>query len=154
MDDVDRMNTTQQYDQAAGLAAVPVESEFTQAALNTAEAMTGAGINPNSGLFKAELEKVDRKKAEAKADNINQVQVGQQNRYVQGLQNIVKMGQGAEASAVQGMGALADMSGQRAYENARSNVMNRNANRQVAGQVIGAGTRYGLGAYEDSKGEG
>ena len=144
MDDVERMNTTQQYNQVAGLSAVPVESEFTNAVVDTSQAMVGGGINPNSGLFKAELDKLDRRKAEVKADSMSQAQLGQQNRYEGGLSNIVRMGQGQATEAIQGFGDMASMSGQKAYNDARNAMQNRNNNAQIGGQVIGAGVRYGL----------
>jgi hypothetical protein len=148
MDDVDRMNTSQQYDQVAGLAAVPVESEFTNAVMQTSDAMVGAGLNPNSGIFKAELDKLDRRKAQVKADSMSQAQLGQQNRYLGGIQNIVRMGQGQATEAVQGFGDMASMSGQKAYNDARNTLENRSNNAQIGGQVIGAGVRYGLRQYD------
>lgn len=152
MADVERMNTAQQYDQVAGLAAVPVESEFSNAVVDTSRAMIGGGINPNSGLFKGELDKLDRRKAEVKADSMNQAQLGQQNRYVGGIQNIVRMGQGQATEAIQGFGDVASMSGQKAYNDARNALSNRNDNAQIGGQVVGAGVRYGLRTVENNGG--
>lgn len=149
MDDVERMNTTQQYNQVAGLAAVPVESEFTNAVASTSQAMVGGGINPNSGMFKAELDKLDRRKSEVKADSMSQAQLGQQNRYVGGINNIVRMGQGQATEAIQGFGDMSSMSGQKAYNDARNAMQNRNDNAQIGGQVIGSGVRYGLRQYDD-----
>ena len=111
--------------------------------------MVGGGINPNSGLFKAELDKLDRRKAEVKADSMSQAQLGQQNRYEGGLSNIVRMGQGQATEAIQGFGDMASMSGQKAYNDARNAMQNRNNNAQIGGQVIGAGVRYGLRQYDN-----
>ena len=144
MDDVERMNTTQQYNQVAGLSAVPVESEFSNAVAETSSAMTRGGINPNSGVFKSQMGKLDRAKSSVKADSMSQAQLGQQNRYVGGINNIVRMGQGQATEAIQGFGDMASMSGQKAYNDARNTMQNRNGNAQIGGQVIGAGVRYGL----------
>ena len=151
MEDVDRMNTGQQYNQAAGLAAVPVESEFSTAVRDTSRAMVVGGLNPNSGAFKSNLSKLDRAKSTTKADNMNQAQVGQQNRYVGGISNIVRMGQGQETEAVQGYGDLASNSGRKANNDAGIALNNRRDNQQIAGAVVGAGTRYGL-RYIDNNG--
>jgi hypothetical protein len=110
--------------------------------------MVGAGLNPNSGIFKAELDKLDRRKAQVKADSMSQAQLGQQNRYLGGIQNIVRMGQGQATEAVQGFGDMASMSGQKAYNDARNTLENRSNNAQIGGQVIGAGVRYGLRQYD------
>lgn len=151
MEDVDRMNTGQQYNQVAGLAAVPVESQFSTAVRDTSRAMVGGGLNPNSGAFKSNLSKLDRAKSTTKADNMNQAQVGQQNRYVSGISNIVRMGQGQETEAVQGYGDLATNSARKAGNDANIALNNRRDNQQLAGAVVGAGTRYGLN-YIDNNG--
>lgn len=151
MEDVDRMNTGQQYNQVAGLAAIPVESQFSAAVRDTSSAMVSRGINPTSGAFKSNLSKLDRAKSTTKADNMNQAQVGQQNRYVGGISNIVRMGQGQETEAVQGYGDLATNSARKAGNDANNALNNRRDNQQIAGAVVGAGTRYGLN-YIDSNG--
>jgi hypothetical protein len=151
MEDVDRMNTGQQYNQVAGLAAVPVESQFSTAVRDTSRAMVSGGLNPNSGSFKSNLSKLDRAKSTTKADNMNQAQVGQQNRYVSGISNIVRMGQGQETEAVQGYGDLATNSARKAGNDANIALNNRRDNQQLAGAVVGAGTRYGLN-YIDNNG--
>lgn len=151
MEDVDRMNTGQQYSQVAGLAAIPVESQFSTAVRDTSRAMVSGGLNPNSGAFKSNLSKLDRAKSTTKADNMNQAQVGQQNRYVSGISNIVRMGQGQETEAVQGFSDLASMSSRKAYNDANNALNNRRDNQQLAGAVVGAGTRYGLN-YIDNDG--
>ncbi len=151
MEDVDRMNTGQQYNQVAGLAAVPVESQFSTAVRDTSRAMVSGGLNPTSGAFKSNLSKLDRAKSTTKADNMNQAQVGQQNRYVSGISNIVRMGQGQETEAVQGYGDLATNSARKAGNDANIALNNRRDNQQLAGAVVGAGTRYGLN-YIDNNG--
>lgn len=151
MEDVDRMNTGQQYNQVAGLAAVPVESQFSTAVRDTSRAMVNGGLNPTSGAFKSNLSKLDRAKSTTKADNMNQAQVGQQNRYVSGISNIVRMGQGQETEAVQGYGDLATNSARKASNDAGIALNNRRDNQQLAGAVVGAGTRYGLN-YIDNNG--
>jgi hypothetical protein len=151
MEDVDRMNTAQQYNQVAGLAAVPVESQFSTAVRDTSRAMVSGGLNPTSGAFKSNLSKLDRAKSTTKADNMNQAQVGQQNRYVSGISNIVRMGQGQETEAVQGYGDLATNSARKAGNDANIALNNRRDNQQLAGAVVGAGTRYGLN-YIDNNG--
>lgn len=152
MEDVDRMNTDSQYNQAATLSALPVESVFSGAAIDTASAMASSGINPNSGLFKAELDKIDRKKREVKTDNMNQAQVSQQNSYLGGLQNIVAMGQGQSTEATQGMMDIASLSSQKAYNAANIGLQNQNANREVLGAGVGAATRYGLQQFNTGGG--
>lgn len=151
MQDVERRNSDQAYEQASGLASVPVENQFTQAVMGTASSMSNQGLNPNSGMFKEELNKLDRKKQQVKSDIANQAQISQQDRYTGGLQGIVAMGQGQEAQATSGLGDIAGMANQRAQNDAQINASKRYDNQQVAGAVVGGGLRYGLKQYEDGK---
>jgi hypothetical protein len=112
--------------------------------MNNAKQMTSAGINPNSGLFKRELTKLDEKKKQAKSDMMNQAQVSQQNRYTGGLQNIVAMGQGQEAQTTSGLGDLASMANQRSRNDRSIDARERYGNQQAAGGLVGAGVRYGM----------
>jgi len=144
MRDVDNLNSQNSYQQVADVASVPVESEFTGAVMNTASQMTNAGINPNSGKFQEELNKIDRKKQQVKADYQNQAQIGQQDRYVSGVQNIVRMGQGQSTQAMQGLGDVASMANQRAQNDANINAQNRYGTQEVVGAAVGGATRYGL----------
>jgi hypothetical protein len=144
MRDVDRLNTENSYQQASDVASVPVESEFTGAVMNTATQMTSAGLNPNSGKFQEELNKIDRKKQQVKADVQNQAQIGQQDRYVSGVQNIVRMGQGQSTQAMQGLGDVASMANQRANADANVSAQNRYGTQQAVGATVGGATRYGL----------
>jgi hypothetical protein len=144
MNSVDRRNSQQSYNQVSGIASVPVENQFTQAVTNTAGALASRGVNPNSGMFKEELNKLDRRKQQTKADIMNQAQVSQQGRYTSGLQGIVAMGQGQEAQASAGLGDIASMANQKAANDAQVDSQNRYGLQQVAGGLVGAGTRYGL----------
>ena len=83
---------------------------------------------------------------------MNQAQVGQQNRYVGGISNIVRMGQGQETQSVQGFGDIASMSNQKASSDVGLAVRDRLDNQSVIGATIGAGARYGL-HYADSSGK-
>lgn len=151
MDDVNRRNSDTAYQQAANLASVPVESSFSGQINQAAKQMTSSRVNPNSGLFKEELNKIDRKKESAKSDFQNQAQVSQQDRYTGGLQNIVAMGQGQATQATQGLGDLAGMANQRAANDAQNESQNRQGNRQIAGAVVGAGTAYGLRQSQEGR---
>ena len=144
MRDVDKFNAPAAYDQAANMASVPVESQFSQAVQQQAQGLVQNRVNPQSGLFQEEINKLDRKKEMTKADYQNQAQVSQQDRYTGGLQNIVRMGQGQSTEAMQGMGQIAGMANQRAQNDAQNSQQNRFGNQQVVGGLAGAGARYGL----------
>lgn len=144
MDNVDRLNTDEQYNQAASLAALPVEAAYSEAVNDTVSGLNSRAINPNSGVAKSAMTALDTSKRSAKADNITRAQVGQQSRYLGEMGNVVAMGQGQATTAVNGMGDLASLSSREAYNDTNIALNNRQQNRELAGAVAGAGTRYGL----------
>ncbi len=148
MRQVDAMNSDSQYQQAANMAAVPVEAQYSQAVNQSATGMLGSGINPNSGLFKAELEKLDRNKRSVKADMMNQGQMSQQNRYIGGLQNVAAIGQGQATTAIDGMGTISSMSAENAYNSANNAMRSTNETRGLVGSGLGMATSYGLSQYD------
>jgi hypothetical protein len=150
MDSVDEMNTESSYNQVSGLAALPIEATFSNAVEGAADSMTSAGINPNSGTFKANMDKLDTAKRSAKVDSMTQAQIGQQNRYLTGLQNIVAMGTGQETTATAGLADVASMSANSAYNQASSAITSSRANQQLAGALTGAAARYGLNLTNSS----
>ena len=144
MDEVDRLNTGAQYDTAATLSALPIEAAYSEAVTDTAGAMVQRGINPNSAKFKEQMTDIDTAKRAAKADNINQAQVGQQSRYLDGVSNVVAMGQGQATTAINGMSDIATQSSREAYSKANRALQRNSDRRAVVGAAVGAGTRYGL----------
>lgn len=154
MEQVNDMNADGQYSQAANMASIPVEQQFSQAVTQNANQMIGAGINPNSGLFKAELDKLDRNKASVKADMMSQGQMAQQNRYIGGLQNVVAIGQGQATTAMDGMGSISSMSAQKASSEAGLRQQSINDNRGMIGAAAGMATSYGLRQFQTDNGGG
>ncbi len=71
-------------------------------------------------------------------------QFEQENQQVQGLQNIVAMGQGDAGQAQAGLSTVASYAQSDARSEAVQSFNRRSANLQLLGQVAGAGTRYGL----------
>lgn len=141
---VDRLNTDSAFNQAGNMAAASVSNEFSGAINNTITGMTNAGINPASGMFRRELDKLQVQKAKAQADTVNQAEIGQQDRYTQGISNIVAMGQGQAGEAMGGLGDIANNANRYAANQARSNFANNQDTQAAVGGVIGAGARYGL----------
>ena len=144
MRDIDRLNSEDSYRRAANVGAAAVNSEFSNAINQSAVRLGAAGINPQSGLFRGELDKLERQKAKVKADTMNQSQVSQQDRYAQGLQNVVAMGQGQAGEAMAGFGDIAGNANRYARNEARNDMSNRLDNQAAAGMGVGIGARYGL----------
>jgi hypothetical protein len=152
MSDVDRMDSDSQYQQAADMSAIPVESGFSKAVQGSAEQMTQRGINPNSGMFKGEIDTIEKNRQKVKADSMNQGTAVQQNRHVGGLQNITRLGQGQATEATSGMADIAGMAERTSMNNTQNKMQDRSDMQTTVGTAVGAGTRYGLGEMKDGGG--
>jgi len=143
-DKVERLNSDASMAQVTGLADRAVTSSFNNSINSTARGMAANGINPNSGLFQKEINKLEQQKAKSRADSTSKAQVAQQNRFVSGLQSIAQMGQGQSVDAISGLGDVAQNANSYAHNAASMSVQNSIGNNQVVGAVIGGGLNYYL----------
>jgi len=102
------------------------------------------GIDPSSGRYQGTMSGLSLDTAQAGGETLGRAQFEQENQQVQGLQNIVAIGQGQAGQAQAGLAGLADQSAADARQSAATQFNRRSANLQLLGQVAGAGTAYGL----------
>lgn len=102
------------------------------------------GIDPSSGRAQSTNTGLTLDAAEAGGETMGRAQFEQENQQVQGLQNIVAMGQGESGQAQAGMSSVASQASADARNEAMQNFNRRNANLQLLGNVAGAGARYGM----------
>ena len=94
----------------------------------------GAGRMGRTDLLEARLG------SEAKATTGSQLQ--QQNNYLQGVENVISMGRGQQASALTGMQQQAGVAANEAAQDAQKAFADKSANRYLAGSVLGAAGGY------------
>lgn len=99
-----------------------------------------AGIDPSSGRAQAAMSGIALDGASAGGETLGRAQFEQENQQVQGLQNIVAIGQGQAGQAQAGLSGIAAQSAQDARQSAATQFNRRSANLQLLGQVAGAGT--------------
>lgn len=99
-----------------------------------------AGIDPSSGRFQLAMNDIALGGASAGGETLGRAQFEQENQQVQGLQNIVAIGQGQAGQAQAGLSGVAAQSAQDAQQTAANRFNRRSANLQLLGQVAGAGT--------------
>lgn len=102
------------------------------------------GIDPSSGRYQGAMTGLSLDTAQAGGETLGRAQFEQENQQIQGMQNIVAMGQGEATQAQAGLAGLADQSAADARSSAANQFNRRSANLQLLGQVAGAGTAYGL----------
>jgi hypothetical protein len=137
-DNPDRMAQVTQSAQAG------TRNAFSEAISADIGNMTSAGINPQSGTFKAAISDGTTRMAEAETSNTSKTQQAIQDQKVKGLQNVVAIGMGKSGEALAGLNTTAAMSTQDAQQQAIRDYNDSAANKQAIGTVVGAGTRTAI----------
>lgn len=101
-------------------------------------------INPNSGAYRGSLNDLAVKKMETGHEAEAGQRIGQQNRYLKGIENAITMGRGQQTQAIQGQAELASRASQKAAQDAQSAFADQSANRYLAGRATGAVSALGL----------
>lgn len=146
MDKVDDMNSTQEYDKLAGTSALGTAQAFGEVRQNMADSMASAGIDPTSGRYQDAMRDLETEQALSQTDTTNRAQSSQQDKYVAGLKDVVAMGSGQKAEALQGYSDLAANSLSKAASDAQRKWNDKQSLLGVVGTAAGMATRkFGLG---------
>jgi len=141
---VEQLNSDASMNQVSGLTDRAASSSFSKAITGTAQQMGYKRINPNSGLFQKEINKLEQSKAKTRAGSMNRAQVSQQDRFVSGLQSIAQMGQGQAVQSIAGLSSVAGNANAYARQSANESASRIVGNNQIIGAGIGGGLRYSL----------
>ncbi|MDT8895628.1 hypothetical protein RSO41_13300 [Halomonas sp. I1] len=152
MQDVGEMTTPSRMGYIEGQASQGQMQATDQLMGDATGQLNQAGIDPSSGRAQSVMTGLSLDAAQAGGSQMGRGQFEQQNQQVQGLQNIVAMGQGESGQAQAGLSTLATQAQADARAEAQQSFNRRSANLQLLGQVAGAGTRYGLQGMGGSSG--
>lgn len=136
---VDSMDTDGAYDFVSGAAASATSAAFAEPKTRMQEDLRSAGINPNSGKFKASMTSLSDAQGLSSADSISRATVDQQDQFVQGVSNISAMGKGQATTAQNGASDVAGLSASKAQDDAANAWNNKSARNSAMGAVAGAG---------------
>ena len=117
---------------------------------NRASSMTRAAIDPGTGTFQAAITDHAAKSAAVESNVVNRTAQAVQDSRVQGMKNIVAMGNGQAAEAMNGMGNIAQRSAAEATDSALRKDTRRSSTHEAIGTVAGATTRAAI-EYEGNK---
>lgn len=137
MEEVGNFNSAGRQQQVAGAAASNTESAFAGKLNEEIQGMAGQGVNVNSGAVNNVINQNAIQKGEARGHNVNMTQQALQDQHVQGLQNIVAMGNGQSTEAIKGLGEISSYSSQQAQDDAVKSFNNTSARNQAAGTAAG-----------------
>lgn len=138
-----RIREPGQYDEVAGQASAAVEGEFGAAERDMTRTMSARGVDPSSGAFAGGSRALSKAKERALATGVAGAQVDNTDRFYEGVEGIVAMGQGQARDAVEGLGAVASRSNDAARIQARTAFDKATGVREVAGTAVGAAAGYG-----------
>lgn len=144
MERIDDMASEWQGDFVAGAANQSIQSEFSDAQKDIERRQFNTGVNPNSGRFDAATTGLSEARATEGAKAETGARVEQEDAYITGLSNVVKLGQGQSIDAQQGLSEVASNSAARANNAARMEYEDHASTRNMVGTAGGMAASYGL----------
>jgi hypothetical protein len=146
--DVYSMMDQSAFDTVSGFVNAATQPQFQAAAKNMQSMAFQRGMDPMSGQFQARSEEMARTQARGQSDALAQGLSSQVDRYYQGMQNIIAMGQGQAGDAIQGLGDIGKQAQGIAAARARSALAGDLSRSQTIGTAIGTG--IGLSSMGDN----
>ena len=145
MDKVDNLNDESNYTKVAGDAAVQTTSAFGDSRQKLSDSLTGSGVDPTSGKYQAAMDDVTGAQVSSQVDTTSRAQNDQTSKYTAGLSDVVALGQGQKADALEGYSSLANSSGNKAISDAESAYNSKASMMNTIGTAAGAYARYKTG---------
>ena len=143
IDDVNKLNSEQNYAEVAGDAATQTSSAFGQAREQAAATMASSGVDPTSGKYQSTMKDITDKQSVSQLDTVNRAQNSQADKYTAGLSDVVAIGNGQEADALSGYSSLASSSAAKAASDAESAFNSHSALTNGLGKAAGLYAAYG-----------
>lgn len=151
MGKVDKLNDNSKYDSLAGGTNLGYQKQFGEARGQVAAQLASGGLDPSSGKFQGTLNALESDQITGQIDTTNRAQTSQADKYVAGLQDVVSLGAGQKADALQGYNSLAENSLRKAGMDAQAAYMRRQGNASLVGAGMGAVAGYASNKFDGSK---
>lgn len=146
MESVGDMTSAGNMSYIAGRTLQSQQQAVSAASEQAGMQLSQVGIDPSGGRAHAVMNGIALGGASAGGETLGRAQFEQENQQIQGLQNIVAIGQGQAGQAQVGLSGIAAQSAQDAQQTAANRFNRKSANLQLLGQVAGAGTAHYMGA--------
>ena len=144
MDKVDNLNDESNYTKVAGDAAVQTTSAFGDSREKLSSNLMASGVDPTSGKYQAAMDDVTNAQVSSQVDTTSRAQNDQASKYTAGLSDVVALGAGQKADALEGYSSLATSSGNKAISDAESAYNSKASAMNSLGTAAGAYTAYSL----------
>ncbi|WP_340533108.1 hypothetical protein, partial [Escherichia coli] len=109
-----------------------------------ADNLTASGVDPSSGRFNAVMNASKSDQSTGQIDTTTRGQVSQADKYIAGLQDIVALGAGQKADAMQNFNSLADNSLKKAQSDAQSAYAKQQGRASLVGAGLGAAGAFAM----------
>ena len=150
MSSVNSMMDKSSFENVEGFISSLQQPEFQNARRQMETQAFSQGIDPTSGQYQAAAQQATQAQARGMGLGAAEGLSGQVDRYYQGMQNIVAMGQGQAGSAISGLADVGALAQQRGIAEAKQSFLKGQAGQAIIGQGLG----YGTGLIASGSGSG
>jgi hypothetical protein len=144
MADVAGMIDPTAFESVEGFVNSIQQPEFQAARRGMQQKAFAMGADPTSGQYQAAAAQAQQAQAKGMGLGTAEGLSGQVDRYYQGMQNIVAMGQGQAGQAIAGLGDVGNIAQQRAAAEAKTSFTNYLGRQQMIGSAAGMGIGLGM----------
>lgn len=134
------------FDSVESVVTASLNPEFQNARNMVSNRLMQENVDPTSGRYTAAMEDLSQRQARGTGLAAASGASSQIDRYYQGMQNIVSMGQGQAGTSISGLGDIATMSGQIARAQAQGGLDKYLARQESKGTAVGTALGAGLQA--------
>lgn len=150
MQSVEDLNSDATKQRVRSNAASKVYGQASGQNFGLSKSTFGAGLDPTSGRFKTKSNALQRAIQKTADNAANNSEFAAENSYIQGMGNIVAMGNNQETAAMNSMSHIANTASGEAINDARMDFQDYQSDQKVGATVFGAGAAYGLnGGFDD-----
>lgn len=142
MSDVFAMRDPSAFESIEGFVTAIQQPEFQAARRNMQQQAFAMGADPTSGQYQARAAQMQQAQAQGMGRGTAEALSGQVDRYYQGMQNIVAMGQGQAGQAMAGLGDVGALGLERSKAIAQQSMDRFTSGLGAAGTAAGLGYGY------------
>lgn len=150
MSDVFAMKDPSSFENIEGFVTAIQQPEFQNARAQMQQRAFSMGADPTSGQYQAAASEMQQAQAQGMGRGTAEALSGQVDRYYQGMQNIIAMGQGQAGQAMAGLGDVGQLAQERGRAIAQESLGDYTSALGAAGTAAG----LGFGYYSQQKGKG
>lgn len=146
MANVYAMRDPQAFESVEAYTSSLQQPEFQRAIAQSQQQAFASGVDPTSGQFQAGTAQMYRGQARGMGLGTAEALSGQLDRYYQGMQNIIAMGQGQAGSAISGLGDVGELAQKRGIAEAQQSFQKGQGTQAIVAQGLGLGAGLYLGS--------